>query len=46
MGAYLSEPVKDRHQEAGENERISYAVTSMQGWRVTQEVLAILYPIS
>lgn len=39
MGAYLSKPVTEKVSECGGNERICYAATSMQGWRINQEVI-------
>lgn len=38
MGAYLSQPDKTKETEEGANSHIEYAVSSMQGWRVNQEV--------
>uniref|UniRef100_A0A915CE89 protein-serine/threonine phosphatase n=1 Tax=Parascaris univalens TaxID=6257 RepID=A0A915CE89_PARUN len=37
MGAYLNKPVTDKETEAGENRRVRFAATTMQGWRVNQE---------
>ncbi|VDN90636.1 unnamed protein product [Brugia pahangi] len=37
MGAYLSKPITEKISECGGNERIYYAATSMQGWRINQE---------
>ncbi|VDN02025.1 unnamed protein product [Thelazia callipaeda] len=37
MGAYLSKPVTEKISECGENERVRYGATSMQGWRINQE---------
>uniref|UniRef100_A0A915KEY4 protein-serine/threonine phosphatase n=1 Tax=Romanomermis culicivorax TaxID=13658 RepID=A0A915KEY4_ROMCU len=37
MGAYLSEPVCEKISEAGENNRIRYGASAMQGWRMQQE---------
>ncbi|KAL4003523.1 Protein phosphatase 2C family protein [Acanthocheilonema viteae] len=37
MGAYLSKPITEKVSECGGNERICYAATSMQGWRINQE---------
>ncbi|MCP9257638.1 Protein phosphatase 1G [Dirofilaria immitis] len=37
MGAYLSKPITEKVSECGGNERIYYAATSMQGWRINQE---------
>ena len=39
MGAYLSEPVLEKHSEDGDAEFLSFGSSSMQGWRVSQEVL-------
>lgn len=39
MGAYRSTPIKQKEQEEGGNDKLSYACTSMQGWRIHQEVL-------
>lgn len=39
MGAYLSKPITEKISECGGNERIYYAATSMQGWRINQEVI-------
>ena len=38
MGAYLSEPVLEKHSSDEENVKLSYGASSMQGWRVSQEV--------
>ena len=38
MGAYLSEPVLEKHSEDGQSESLGYGSSSMQGWRVSQEV--------
>jgi len=37
MGIYLSSPKTDKLSEDGENERIRYGLSSMQGWRATME---------
>ena len=37
MGAYLSEPVKEKASEEGGDPRFSYGASSMQGWRISQE---------
>jgi len=37
MGAYLSEPVLEKHSSDEENVKLSYGASSMQGWRVSQE---------
>ena len=38
MGAYLSEPVLEKHSTDEESLHLSYGASSMQGWRVSQEV--------
>lgn len=38
LGAYLLHPVTDKHSSDEENGKIIYGVSSMQGWRETQEV--------
>lgn len=37
MGAYLSEPVLDKHSSDEISACLSYGASSMQGWRVSQE---------
>ncbi|XAR67817.1 Phosphoprotein phosphatase [Bertholletia excelsa] len=37
MGIYLSTPKTDKLSEDGENDRLRYGVSSMQGWRSTME---------
>ncbi|KAJ4794063.1 Protein phosphatase 2C-like protein [Rhynchospora pubera] len=37
MGVYLSTPKTDKFSEDGENEKLRYGVSSMQGWRSTME---------
>jgi len=39
MGAYLSEPIKEKESTGEEGEHLAYGASSMQGWRVSQEVL-------
>jgi hypothetical protein len=39
MGAYLSEPNLTKSSADSDNEKISYGASSMQGWRITQEVI-------
>ena len=36
MGAYLSEPVLDKHSTDETSKCLSYGASSMQGWRVSQ----------
>lgn len=39
MGAsYLSRPKKVKDSEDRQNKKLAYGVSSMQGWRVNQEV--------
>uniref|UniRef100_A0A0N5AK03 protein-serine/threonine phosphatase n=1 Tax=Syphacia muris TaxID=451379 RepID=A0A0N5AK03_9BILA len=37
MGAYLNKPVTKKESELGENGRVRYAASCMQGWRLYQE---------
>lgn len=37
MGAYLSEPVRDKETEAGQDARLAFGCASMQGWRTSME---------
>lgn len=37
MGAYLSEPVLEKHSSDEDKVQLSYGASSMQGWRVSQE---------
>ncbi|XP_030491936.2 probable protein phosphatase 2C 60 isoform X1 [Cannabis sativa] len=37
MGIYLSSPKTDKSSEDGENERLRFGVSSMQGWRASME---------
>ncbi|RKP40451.1 phosphatase 2C-like domain-containing protein, partial [Dimargaris cristalligena] len=37
MGQTLSEPIVEKHTDHGGDKRIMYAVSSMQGWRLTME---------
>ena len=38
MGAYLSSPICDKDTIEGSNNRLAFAASSMQGWRMSQEV--------
>lgn len=38
MGAYLNKPIIEKEKEEGSGNGLSYACTTMQGWRVNQEV--------
>ncbi|OMO61549.1 phosphatase 2C (PP2C)-like protein [Corchorus capsularis] len=37
MGIYLSTPKTEKFSEDGENDRLRYGLSSMQGWRATME---------
>ncbi|XP_065848477.1 probable protein phosphatase 2C 60 isoform X2 [Euphorbia lathyris] len=37
MGIYLSSPKTDKFSDDGENDRLRYGLSSMQGWRATME---------
>lgn len=37
MGIYLSSPKTDKLSEDGENDKLRYGLSSMQGWRATME---------
>lgn len=37
MGIYLSTPKTEKFSEDGENGRVRYGLSSMQGWRATME---------
>ena len=37
MGIYLSKPNTEKSSDKGENERMLYGVSSMQGWRMNME---------
>ena len=38
MGAYLSQPITKKENSVEEDDNFWVASTSMQGWRVSQEV--------
>lgn len=42
LGAYLYHPVTDKHSHDEENNKMIYGVSSMQGWRETQEVSFVI----
>ncbi|XP_020533518.1 probable protein phosphatase 2C 11 isoform X2 [Jatropha curcas] len=44
MGIYLSTPKTEKASEDGENDRLRYGVSSMQGWRTTMEDAHAAYP--
>lgn len=37
MGVYLSTPKTEKFSEDGENDRVRFGLSSMQGWRATME---------
>lgn len=37
MGIYLSTPKTEKFSDDGENNRLRYGLSSMQGWRATME---------
>lgn len=37
MGIYLSSPKTEKFSEDGENNKLRYGLSSMQGWRSTME---------
>jgi len=37
MGQTLSEPVVEKHSDEGQDDRVLYGVSSMQGWRISME---------
>ncbi|CAM8916468.1 unnamed protein product [Rhodiola kirilowii] len=44
MGIYLSSPKTEKTSENGENERLRYGVSSMQGWRASMEDAHAAFP--
>lgn len=38
MGAYLSKPNTEKNTADGGNQKLSYGLAAMQGWRVSMEV--------
>ncbi|XVE71273.1 hypothetical protein DITRI_Ditri10aG0137800 [Diplodiscus trichospermus] len=44
MGIYLSTPKTEKFSEDGENDRVRYGISSMQGWRATMEDAHAAYP--
>jgi hypothetical protein len=37
MGTYLSSPKTEKLSEDGENDKLRFGLSSMQGWRATME---------
>ncbi|XP_057478249.1 probable protein phosphatase 2C 60 [Actinidia eriantha] len=44
MGIYLSTPKTEKFSEDGENAKLRYGLSSMQGWRATMEDAHAAYP--
>ncbi|GKV26940.1 hypothetical protein SLEP1_g36153 [Rubroshorea leprosula] len=44
MGVYLSSPKTEKFSEDGENNKLRYGSSSMQGWRSTMEDAHAAYP--
>ncbi|KAK8499403.1 hypothetical protein V6N13_010565 [Hibiscus sabdariffa] len=44
MGIYLSTPKTEKFSEDGENDRVRFGLSSMQGWRATMEDAHAAYP--
>uniref|UniRef100_A0A1D1Y4V1 protein-serine/threonine phosphatase n=1 Tax=Anthurium amnicola TaxID=1678845 RepID=A0A1D1Y4V1_9ARAE len=44
MGVYLSTPKTEKFSEDGENERVKFGLSSMQGWRATMEDAHAAFP--
>ncbi|XP_060172742.1 probable protein phosphatase 2C 60 [Lycium barbarum] len=44
MGIYLSSPKTEKVSEDGENDRLRYGLSSMQGWRSTMEDAHAVHP--
>jgi hypothetical protein len=43
MGVYLSTPKTDKVSEDGENDKLKFGLSSMQGWRATMEDAVSFY---
>jgi protein phosphatase 1G len=46
MGAYLSEPNLNKESLDDENDQIAFGASSMQGWRLEQEVFYLFVDIN
>ncbi|KAG8379676.1 hypothetical protein BUALT_Bualt07G0113800 [Buddleja alternifolia] len=46
MGVYLSTPKREKLSEDGENDRLRYGLSSMQGWRSTMEDAVMILLLS
>jgi len=42
MGAYMTKPTTTKESEDGSGNGLKYGGSSMQGWRVSQEVISII----
>ena len=42
MGQILSAPVTTKHSTEGENKRLMFGASSMQGWRISKSLYSIL----
>jgi hypothetical protein len=45
MGVYLSTPKTEKLSEDGENDKLKFGLSSMQGWRATMEDAVSFYPL-
>jgi protein phosphatase 1G len=43
MGVYLSTPKTEKVSEDGENDKLKFGLSSMQGWRATMEDAVSFY---
>jgi hypothetical protein len=43
MGVYLSTPKTEKVSEDGENDKLKFRLSSMQGWRTTMEDVVSFY---
>jgi len=46
MGAYLSQPVKEKESSDGGNLRVRFGTSAMQGWRTSMEVCGFFFFLS
>ena len=45
MGAYLSEPIREKESVDESLYQLTYGASCMQGWRVSQEVAIFMFQI-
>ena len=45
MGAYLSEPIREKESVDESLSELTYGASCMQGWRVSQEVAIFMFQI-